>query len=66
MSRTLALLALAPLGCAAGGAVSLDGKVWAKADGAYAGPGDDERAEAACRSGDRRPDVAVGPGISRE
>ncbi|MDH3212417.1 MAG: hypothetical protein OEM05_08010 [Myxococcales bacterium] len=66
MSRILALLALAPLGCAAWGAVSLEGKVWAKANGAYAGPGDYERSEAVCRSGDRRPDVAAGPGPSRE
>jgi hypothetical protein len=65
MSRILALLALASLGCAAS-AVSLEDKVWAKADEAYAGPGDYERAEAACRIRDGLPDVAAGPRTSRE
>ena len=65
MSRILALLALAALGCAASGAVSLEDKVWAKAGEAYAGPGDYERAEAACRGSDGLPDVAAGPRTSR-
>jgi hypothetical protein len=66
MSRILALLALAPLGCAAWGDVTLDEKVWAKAGDAYAAPGDYERAEAACRARGGLPDVAAGPRISRE
>ena len=65
MSRILALLVLVPLGCAALGAVSLEEKVWAKAGDAYAGPGDYERADAACRTGDGLPDVAAGPRTSR-
>jgi hypothetical protein len=39
--------------------------VWAKAGEAYAGPGDYERAETACRAGDGLPDVAAGPSTSR-
>jgi hypothetical protein len=65
MSRILALLALAPLGCAASGAVSLEDKVWAKAGDAYAGPGDYERAETVCLAGGGLPDVAAGPSTSR-
>ncbi len=72
MKRILALCALAPLGCVALGSLSLGclggpgDKVWAKANAAYAGPGDYERAESACRRGDALPDVAAGPKVSQE
>jgi hypothetical protein len=66
MRRILALLALAALGCAASGTVSLEDKVWAKAEAAYAGPGDYERAEAACRAEGGLPDVAAGPRTTRD
>ena len=67
MNRILAGCALATLG----GALVLGclggprGKVWAKANSAYAGPGDYERAESACRAHDGLPDVASGP-VPRE
>ena len=72
MKRILALCALAPLGCAALATVPLGclagpgNKVWAKANAAYAGPGDYERAESACRRDHVLPGVAAGPKVSQE
>ncbi len=46
--------------------VSLDGKVWAKANDAYAAPGDYEKAVAACRGpgGGELPEVAAAPEVA--
>lgn len=68
MKSILRLIVLATLGCSL--SCSLvprnSHKVWAKANAAYAGPGDYERAEAACQNGAGLPSVAAGPERSRE
>ena len=72
MRRISRLLALVALGCAAPAPTtperSLENKVWAKAGDAYAGPGDYERAAAACRgpADGGLPEVAEGPGAMRD
>jgi len=72
MRRITRLLALVTLGCAAAvpapPELSLENKVWARADEAYVGPGDYEKAAAACR-GPRDgglPEVAAAPGAARD
>ena len=72
MRRLVPLLALAALGCAAAPPgpteLSLEDKVWAKADEGYVAPGDYEQAAAACRGpGDGGlPEVSAEPGAARE
>ena len=69
MKRALAHYAPALAGCVALGAACVSvgcigDRVWAKANAAYAGLGDYERAESACRHNDGLPDVAAGPRYS--
>jgi hypothetical protein len=76
MRRITWLLALVTLGCAAAVPTptepslenALENKVWAKAGEAYAGPGDYERAAAACRgpTDGGLPAVAAAPGAARD
>ncbi len=73
---TLLLLALGALGCSTAGTaagtpppeVSLENKVWAKSNEAYAGRGEFERASATCggRGDGELPEVSAGPGARRE
>ena len=71
MGRIIGLLALVALGCSTAAPLSpehsLEGKVWAKAEGAYAGPGDYEQAVAACDGpgGGELPAVAAAPATAR-
>jgi len=78
MRRITRLLALVTLGCAAAvpappelsleNKLTLENKVWARANEAYVGPGDYETAAAACR-GPRDgglPEVAAAPGAARD
>ncbi len=64
MRRIATLLALIGLGCAA--AHPLEGKVWAKAHGAYAGHGEFERAEGSCLRGEATPNVSARSGATRD
>jgi hypothetical protein len=63
MNRILAGCALAAFGGAlALGCLGASGnKVWAKANSAYAAPGDYERAESACGGNKGLPGVSAGP-----
>ncbi len=64
MTRTATLLAWVALGCASTG--PLEGKVWAKAEGAYAARGDFERAEALCARAGAAPSVSARSDATRD
>ena len=72
MRRINPMLALVALGCAspvpASPELSMENKVWARADAAYVAPGDYEQAATACR-GPRDgglPEVSAGPEAARD